>query len=211
MSTRDTTVCLDWGGVILRICSSFQQAAARAGLELRSLPNTADCVHERTRLAHAYETGALACDEFFERLSHAVEGTYTPEELRAIHDAWLIGEYSGVHSLIDDLLAAGMHTVLLSNTNPRHYRRSLDGDFPAIQRLHVRLLSHELEVAKPDPRAFAHVQHACNSARIIYFDDRPEHVAAGRTAGLIAHRIDPDGDPPAQIRTVLADLGVLDP
>jgi len=209
MSTPPTTICLDWGGVIVRICSSFQQAAVRAGLELRPLAASPEAIGERSRLIHAYETGMLTSDAFFDRLSDAVGGVYTPDELRMIHDAWLIEEYPGARELIEDLRAAGLHTALLSNTNPRHYQRSLGDAFSAIQRLDVRLLSHELGLAKPDPRVFGEVRRAVACERIVYFDDRPEHVVAARAAGLLAHTVDPEGDPPAQVRAILADLDVL--
>ncbi len=209
MSMPQTTICLDWGGVIVRICSSFQQATARAGLELRPLPASPEAIDERGRLIHAYETGMLTSDAFFDRLSNAVGGVYTPDELRMVHDAWLIEEYPGARDLIEDLRAAGLHTALLSNTNPRHYQRSLGADFSAIQRLDVRLLSHEIGVAKPDARAFGEVRRTVACERIIYFDDRPEHVSAARASGLLAYRVDPEGDPPAQVRMILADLDIL--
>lgn len=209
MSKTPTAVCLDWGGVLVRICSSFQQAAARAGLDLRPLAASPEAIGERSRLIHAYETGGLSDDAFFDQLARATGGVYTPDELRMVHDAWLIEEYPGACDLIEDLRAAGLHTALLSNTNPRHYQRSLSKEFGAIQRLDVRLLSHEIRIAKPDPRAFDAVRRAIACERVVYFDDRSEHVAAAQAVGLLAHGVDPDGDPPGQVRAILADLDVL--
>jgi len=44
---------------------------------------------------------------------------------------------------------------------------------------------------------------------ILFFDDTPANVEAARAAGWRAHLVDPAGDPPAQVRSVLAEARVL--
>ena len=73
---------------------------------------------------------------------------YSPAEIKRIHHAWLLEEYSGVAATIDRIHAAGVATAALSNTNHAHWVRM--NEFPAVTKLQRRLASHELRLAKPD-------------------------------------------------------------
>lgn len=206
-------IVFDLGGVVVRICSSFAQAAERAGLPFdpaRVL--VPEHQAERKRLHKLYEQGHLSCDEFFAAVSATTGGLYTPEQFRRIHEHWIIDEYPGVHALIDDLHAAGLHTAALSNTNASHWAQMSRPEpdrpaaFDAPARLRHRHASHLLGHAKPDPeiyRAFIR-QTGFHPASVVFFDDLPDNVAAARSCGWHAHRIDPSGDTPAQVRRHLA-------
>ena len=95
-------VCFDWGGVILRICRSWAEAAHRAGLD----PQRGDAVRDasmqaRLPIVRDYERGRIDCETFCDRLSAAIGRLYSADEVRAVHDAWLIGEYPGVRTLME--------------------------------------------------------------------------------------------------------------
>jgi putative hydrolase of the HAD superfamily len=67
-------------------------------------------------------------------------------------------------------------------------------------------LSHEIGLRKPDPRAFQYAidDLGVSPERILFLDDRPEHVAAATALGLDAHQ----AFEVAGVREVLASLNV---
>lgn len=215
-------VCFDWGGVILRICSGWDEARARSGLAHREIPCDAAMRARRHALLRAYETGRIACDAFFEGVSVEMARAFSPGEIRRVHDAWLIEEYRGARELIEELREHGVETALLSNTNQRHWQRhmgfdGMPGDFPAISLLAHRCASHLLGHAKPDQAIFlaaramfeaaGRTPHAARD--VLFFDDREENVLAARRAGWHARLVDPASDPPGQVRRALIESGVL--
>lgn len=214
-----TIVCFDWGGVILKICRSWAEGCARAGVPLREEAVTPESMSLRKAAAHDYQVGAIGRDEFLSLISRATGGVYSPAEVKLIHDAWLIEEYAGVSALVDRLHATpGVRTALLSNTNACHWARGGDGlgrDYPTAGRLHLRHASHLLRLAKPDEaiyRAFEleitrELRHA--PARIVFFDDLEENIASAQACGWHAVRIDHTGDTAAQMTRALTTLGVF--
>lgn len=209
-------VCFDLGGVIVRICRSFDQAAHAAGLDLRL--STADLDRSRAQrraLTDLHQTGGLDSADYYDRISASLARAYSPDEVRRIHDAWILGEYSGVHDLVSDLLARpGIRTGVLSNTNDAHWhamtasRRDL---FPTPARVHHPHASHLLRLGKPAPAIYEAFELAADAAPsdIVFFDDLPENIDAARARGWLAHRIDPDADTASQMRAHLARAGVL--
>jgi len=209
-------VCFDWGGVILRICRTWDEALGQAGLDKRIDPDDPAIVERRRPISLAYQTGRIACADFFASLSDAVGAAYTPEELRRLHDAYLIEEYPGVRPLIDRVHRAGrVETGLLSNTNHRHWVRHLDderpADFPTVGLLGHRHASHLLGVAKPEEAIFRRfeAESGFGPESILLFDDLEDNVAAARRAGWRAERIDHAGDTAAQMERVLGRFRLL--
>lgn len=207
-------VCFDWGGVILRICRNWREGCVRAGLPVHEAADTPEAVAKRRAIAAEYQLGQIGCDEFYTRVAQASQGLYAPEDIRRIHDAWLIEEYPRVGAIIDRLNALeGLETALLSNTNAAHWARQHDGPggFASARRLGHRLASHELGLAKPDPAIYhaACKRFGAEPERIVFFDDLPENIDAANAAGWQGFRIDPFGDPAAQIEHHLASLGIV--
>lgn len=201
---RSQIVCFDLGGVVVRICHGWREAAERAGLPCHPELTSGESAQERADIMHAHEIGLLDDPSYFRRFAAISGGRYTPEEVERVHDAWLLGEYPGVGELIDGLNRRGVTTACLSNTNPRHWRMlgERDGglDFPAFRSIQVRHASHLLGAAKPG-RAIFDAFEAETGARgpaILFLDDREENVAAARAAGWRAEWIDP-GAPPAGV------------
>lgn len=215
-------VCFDWGGVILRICRNWQEGCAAAGLPLRrgdeSPEAQAAMSAARSEVARRYQTGEIESAEFYARLSAAMGGLYSPEEVRRIHDAWLIAEYPGVDRVVARLVEVpGVETGLLSNTNAGHWRRHLPGadgqqpDFPTVGRLKHRHASHLLGAAKPGEAIYAlfEARTGRRAREILFFDDLTENVETAHRVGWHAERIDPDGDTASQIERHLKRYGVL--
>src|SRR5688572_13177648 len=210
------TVCFDLGGVVVRICHSFVEAAAAARLPSLDDPRLAepDAIARRREAILAHQVGAFDMAEYCQRMSVAVAGLYQPDEVRALHAAWLLGEYSGVLELMTDLSGRpDLRLACLSNTNDGHWQQMLGSPqtFPSIARLHVQLASHLLRLAKPERAIYdaALATFGCSPSEVLFFDDLVENIAAARDAGWKAERVDPKGDTAAQMRAYLGTHGVL--
>jgi putative hydrolase of the HAD superfamily len=208
-------VVFDLGGVVVRICRSWLQAARLAGLPEHPRVMEADMLEARKAIVKRYEVSALTDEEYFAAMSSAMQGLYSPDDCRHIHDIWITGEYPGIARLITDLHAQSIATGVLSNTNAWHWRQMTSGPhgaakFPTpamVQHLHA---SHLLRLVKPDPAIWQAFQATTgfDASSIIYFDDLPENVTAANAAGWDALPIDHDADTAAQIRLHLRARGL---
>lgn len=195
-------VVFDLGGVLVRICHHWQQAADRAGLpDFMNVddPAVRGAIHQA--LAD-YEVNAIASDDLLIRLARISTG-HSPVDIRAIIDAWLIDLYTGVGDLLDDLHHADLRTACLSNTNDLHWRLMLtDARFAALGKLHHRLASHLIAARKPDPAIYQHLETVTQAApsSILFFDDLPANIEAANARGWRGRLIDPAGDTVRQIR-----------
>ncbi len=211
-------VCFDWGGVILRICRDWAEACAAAGLDVRPGSEGGEHAPERREIVRAHQEGRLEFGEYTRRLADSFLGVYSPQEIARIHDAWLLHEYPGVASLIEDLhRRPDLRTALLSNTNQRHVLRGLApaegglGEFPTAHRVHHRLYSHREGCSKPAPEFYRalHARARVEPGQVLFFDDLEENIATARALGWNAVAIDPHGDTAAQMRRALTAAGVL--
>lgn len=204
-------VVFDWGGVILRIVRSFEEACLRAGLPVHPEALADSLRDRRAALAHEFQKGAIGEEEFYYQIAQCTSGKYSAEDFQRIHDAWLIAEYPGVADLINDIHAAGHATTgLLSNTNHRHWVRHLPrgnqpGDFPTIGLLKHKHASHLMGLAKPDIAIYRRFEElsGLSGSEILFFDDLPENVAAAREAGWQSVQVDHTGDTAGQMRLEL--------
>lgn len=217
-------VVFDLGGVVVRICRTWAEACAAAGIPDRDPDGTrlSPQVGDRKQFLHAYETGRIDCETFFAGIARTTRDLYTVDEFRRIHDAWILDEYPGVAMLIDDLHAAGIATGVLSNTNHRHWIQLTTGPhgpakFPTAEKVQHLHASHLLQLAKPDPaiyHAFARtVGMSDNPSALLFFDDLIDNVAAARSAGWqsmqINHAGEGDQSPAHQMRAELRRRNLL--
>jgi putative hydrolase of the HAD superfamily len=204
-------VCFDLGGVLLRICRTWAEACAAAGVELRA---DIDALHARHdglhELADAHQTGCIDLPTYARRFSELVDGIYSPDEVERVHAAWILGAYPGVDLLMAMLERTDVETAILSNTNHEHW--STLPRYPMLHRIRHRHASHELGLRKPDEAVYRAIEAhtGCRGREIIFFDDLEENVEAARAIGWWAHEIDPHGSPPEQMIAVLSALGVID-
>jgi HAD superfamily hydrolase (TIGR01509 family) len=196
-------VCFDLGGVVVRICRSFEEACAAAQLPVR--PARFDGIDELTR---RYQVGELTHEQFAHALALDM-GTYAPEEILAIHRAWLLDAYAGVPELVDELHEIGLATAVLSNTNSGHWATLVE--LPAVRRIRHLFASHLIGALKPARGAYEHVERATGvrGEAVVFFDDTAENVHAAHGLGWRAALIAPERDPAAQMRAALRELGVL--
>jgi len=211
--TRDhPLVIFDAGGVLVRICRTWAQGAARAGVSAPP-PGVAapEAIEQRRSLSSVYQSGRMMAEDYFAQLAASVG--CDPRIAQRIHDAWLIEEYPGVSALIAELHERNIATALLSNTNERHYREMVTpgGSYPAVAALGSWYASHELGLCKPEDAIYESVERASGRApeQIIFFDDLADNVAAAARRGWRSRQIDHEGDTAAQMRAHLRDLHIL--
>ena len=204
-------VCFDLGGVVVRICRTWEEACARVGVEVRdrSRFEAPELRARRHAITDAYMAGQVGCDEYCARIAEATGGLYSPDEVRAVHLAWTRGEYEGIGAVIDRLnRIPGITTACLSNTSHSHWI-SLETLGP-IRSLSRRLASHHMGLLKPHAEIYraAERELGAKPSEIVFFDDLEENIAGARACGWHAEQIDHDGDPAAQITAHLRGHGI---
>lgn len=202
-------VCFDLGGVIIRLCQTWQERCCAAGLELRR-PELWDKIDPaREALFMQYMTGQITGIDFSHKLSEHIDQIYSPSEIVDILDAWLVDEYEGLSQIVDQLHEIGMDTAALSNTTHEHWARM--NEFPTVLRLKNLFPSHEIGLNKPDHAIYIHLEKSLgySGKEILFFDDTQENVDAAVKLGWQAIRIDPYGEPAEQIAAALKQHGVL--
>lgn len=214
-------VVFDLGGVLIRICRSWQEACLRAGVPVRPEWDCEEDRAHRKELTLAYHRGAVSTRDYFSGVAATGGGVYTPEQVRHVHDSWLIGEYEGVGELLDELRTRGVQTGVLSNTNEAHWERLCippagavkAPEFGVTSKVHHLHASHLLGQSKPDLgcyRAFeARAGVTASGGAVLFFDDLEENIVGAVAAGWTGVMVDHRGDTAAQMRRELVTLGVL--
>jgi len=210
-------VVFDWGGVILRHCRSWEEGCAAAGLRHFAEIERAELKVARRELHDLFQRGKVDPETFLDRLGGLSGGLYSGDELRLLHERWLLTEYAGIGPLIDLIHGAGVETGLLSNTNHLHWVRHLGKDeggtedFPTVRRLKHRHASHLMGLAKPDPAIYAEFERLTGfrGAEILFFDDLPDNCAAAAATGWRTVLVDHTRETAGQIRLALEAHGVL--
>jgi FMN phosphatase YigB (HAD superfamily) len=202
-------VVFDLGGVILRICRTWEEGCRAAGVPVR-----AEALAEMLRpdvvdLVDRYQSGGVGFDGFVADLAGRSGGRYAVAEIDRVHRGWILGEYPGARELVEGLRAAGVPTVALSNTCPVHWEQM--PSFPAFAAIEHRIGSHLVGACKPAAAMYEAAEAALppGAGRVLFFDDTPPNVDAARARGWEAHVVDPHGDPPGRMAEILAAAGVV--
>ena len=218
MPAAPRIIVFDLGGVVVRICRSWAEACERAGLPVREPERFAavELVHARHELADRYMSGHIGCDAFFAGISESTGALYSPDEIRHIHDVWIIEDEPGVAELIERLNGIGsLVTACLSNTNHAHWQRLIAGPHasPAVAKLRRHLVSHEMGAVKPDQGIYAAAEAAFGARpeEIAFFDDLEANVIAAQARGWRAHLIDHARPTSPQLTSCLIELGAVPP
>ncbi len=202
---RDPVILLDLGNVLVKL--DFARGLARL---LRLAGPGAPAISDPAQVflapaALAFNRGDLEPEAFLRSLAEHLD---VPEaRLGELSQAWsdIFDPWPEMESLADELLAS--HRVyLLSNTDALHLAYLLPR-MPVLGRLSGLHLSFEARAIKPDQRFFelALRRWALDPARCLFIDDRSEHCAGARSAGIESwqHR----GDV-AELRKFLRSRGV---
>ncbi len=210
-------VVFDVGGIFVRHAQNWPEAHTRVGFDPEHPVLASDeFMATRASLGLRHQRGEIEPEEYWTSVAAASGGAYSADDVARIVQAWLFDEYAGAEELIDDLLATGIDTASLSNTNATHWRRmfAIDGatpEFPTTSRLKYHAPSHEAGAVKPDAAIYQALEVATgrSSAALLFFDDRADNIDAARARGWHAELIDHRGDPPAEMRAVLQRYGVM--
>lgn len=203
-------VVFDLGGVLARICHSWEEVAKTSGIASTLDPEGNSPLNAFPEF-DGYQGGEVPLPAYLEALVRFTG--CDPRDALRMHNGILVEPYPGSEELVRDLEATGIGTGCLSNTNEPHWvDLALNGRFPAIVRLERKMASHLVGINKPDPaifRLYAET-HGVQPDEIVYFDDNGPNIASAKAVGFEAHQVDPHGDSPGQMRSILRELGVLD-
>lgn len=193
MSTqRPSFILFDLGNVLVRISpAAFLQ---KLGLDTRD--NRRFYQAHINEIVRAYESGEEGTDEFLSRLDSLLNDTSSGvdssarrrviprDDLRTAMLAVIGTPIEGMLELVTRL-SGSVPLGLLSNTNPLHYEWCM-AHLPVLHHISSHFLSYQLRSLKPGARIFAQVLESLQIAPgdILYVDDIPENVEAGRKAGL---------------------------
>ena len=202
-------ICFDLGGILVRICRSWQEGCRAADVPLHAFTGDAHHPRKLDELISANQVGELASEEFYRRMSQLHDEVWSAEEIGRVHASWILGPYSGTAAFIRELNASGHVTACLSNTDGAHWPQLLEDE--AIAALHHRHASHLLQLRKPDPAIWTAFEDAVehSATDIVFFDDLPENIESARNAGWDAVLIDPSTDTVESMRVALRARGLI--
>jgi len=117
----------------------------------------------------------------------------------------LLGPVPGSAELVDDLHAAGVRLLGLTNWSAELFGHAAPAA-PATTRMEHVVVSGRVGLAKPDPAIFRYLAqtHDVDPTRAVFVDDSPTNVAAARDLGF--HTVRFTGTP--ALRAALRDLGL---
>ena len=202
-------VCVDLGGVVIRIRRSLAETLHAAGVPSYVLESIDEDALTLLNAAIArHQRGEFDCDAWINAAHDAFDGAVDRETILRAHDAVIIGEYPGVASTLDAIRAAGAATACLSNTNDRHWNLMVElPSFAAIDHQHA---SHLLGLEKPSSEIFRAFERATGftGSEILFLDDLEPNCLAARACGWHAVRIDHERDTASQIVAAARAHGV---
>lgn len=205
--TAPRLAVFDLGGVVVRICRSWEEGCRAAGIAPRAARPLAEAAPEIDALVRAHQRGEHDAAHHYARLAEIVGG-HAPEEVGRIHMAWILGDYPGMAAAIDRIHAAGLDSACLSNTNAAHWDQLAGSEaFRRIRRPHA---SHLMGLVKPDAEIYRAFERATGAAPgdVVFFDDLAENADAARACGWDAVLVDHGGDTAAQVLAALRARGV---
>lgn len=199
-----TTILFDLGGVLVRLTGAPRM------MEWTGHLYTEAQLWERWLSfpsARQFECGRLSPQEFALHTVREFNLPVLPGEFLAEFESWAQDLYPGAEQLLENL-SGRFQLGIISNTNALHWDRL--SARPSFRRhFEPVFVSHELGMAKPDPRLFEHVLHRlqCDPADILFLDDTPANVRAAAALGLTAHTVSGLAGTVAQLEA----LGILEP
>jgi putative hydrolase of the HAD superfamily len=191
-------IVFDFGNVIALF--DHMIACRQLGSLSRPLRDPQD-VYERifeTSLEEDYDCGRLSTTAFIERLRQDLQLEASDDEIaRAWCDIFLPNR--AIEEVIVREKRRGTRLVLASNTNELHYQWFSRVFDRVLGLFDEQVLSFRIGARKPALPFFEACIRASGRAahEIIYIDDRPDYVAAGRALGMQAFVYDPTLPPPA--------------
>jgi putative hydrolase of the HAD superfamily len=202
-------VCVDLGGVVVRIRRSLAETLHAVGVPGYLLESiTAEEMAAFRATTSRHQRGECDWDQWLPEAHGVLRERVDADTIARAHDAILVGEYPGVARALGAIRKAGAVTACLSNTNDRHW--SMLVELAAMGEIEHRHASHLLGHEKPNEAIFRAFETATGFAgdEILFLDDLEEHCAGARACGWSVVRIDHERDTAAQILAAARAHGV---
>lgn len=175
----------DLGGVVVEVESDrmVHQIAAQLG---RPFEEVHAAVYDKDLLL-PFEIGKITPQQYYQGLMARLKLPWTYEQFVRVWTG-IFAENQEVTGLLRDLRKRH-RLIALSNTNTLHLEY-IRANFPSLSVFEHWIGSCDVGLRKPDPKIYVHaLEHAgVRPSAVVYVDDRPEMVEAGRGAGLTAIR-----------------------
>ena len=178
---KPRAVVFDLGKVLLHFdwMRAAQKLATRSKVPAHTMLKTLDYTHTVIQ----YELGAITSQQFFEHAREAIGFTGTFDEFAPMF-ADIFSEIPEIISVHAELRQRGVPTFIFSNTNElaaNHVR----ANYPFFAHFTGYVFSFEHGAMKPDAKLYEVVERlsGCRGAELLYIDDLPKNIEAGRTRG----------------------------
>ena len=196
-------VAFDFGGVMVGtpdrkkvehfVCESFQMSESdyeKANLEKHQAAESG-VTDEQFWMAFARKKGICLSADWPQQYKTAIKGAS--------------GANAEMYALVEELKEKNVPVALLSNVDERHSKMARE--IGLYQPFAPCLLSCEIGVEKPDPRAYEILLRQLNlpSADVVFIDDNQENVAEAQKIGLDAILF----QSPDQVRSELKKRALL--
>lgn len=196
LSSRIEYILFDYGNVLAWFDNHRFVAGMLPGASCAALEEAWLRLYRGSNLPVAFETGRISIPEFRRGVCDLL-GVPLDEDA---FDRAFCGIFRRVPEMVELIawLRSRCRLGLLSNTNALHEQREIL-TFPGVADMAAVTLSHRVGAMKPDPRIYRAAIDAAGvpPAAILYLDDMPAYVEAGRGAGLQAWQV---ADPVATAR-----------
>lgn len=142
----------------------------------------------RSPAVRAFEGGRIEPLAFARAIVSELNLSIAPEVFLESFAAWPTRPYPGALELVASI-PERYQRALLSNSNPLHWPRVIDG-MALGSRFDHCFSSHLTGKLKPDAEAFEHVAQAlgCEPSEVLFLDDNQLNVDAARAIGMQADR-----------------------
>lgn len=216
MNTADDMPPVRWlvfdlGGVLVQLAPTEPSFVELAERSKTPLPRLKALLAERfdaatPSLSERFQLGELAPDAFIDELNAALHEPLPSSALATAINARLAGENTDTLALLAALSKQGQRLACFSNTNAMHWA-IIQRDYRCLEYFEHAFASHELGLAKPDPRGFAQVASVLGAApaQCLLIDDLPANIDGARRAGWQALRF----DNATQLQQALLERGLL--
>jgi 2-haloacid dehalogenase len=201
--TIPKAVVFDLGKVLVDF--DYGIAAGRIAPLGRLLPDQVRSFIDQSPLLYQFETGLMSLPQFFSRICAETGFGGTLDEFSAFFGD-IFTPIPEMVELHDALHEADLPTYIFSNTNEiavGHIRRR----FPFFANFSGYILSYQHQAMKPDAKLYEAVERETRlqGADLLYLDDRPENIEAGRKRGwqVILH------EDPTRTLAAVQEAGLL--
>lgn len=178
---KPRVVVFDLGKVLVDF--DYSIAAGRIAPLGKWMPGQVRSFIDQSPLLYRFETGLMTLPEFFSEICAATGFGGTQDEFASFFgDIFTpIPEMVELHQALH---LAGLPTYIFSNTNEiavGHIRRR----FPFFSNFTGYILSYQHQSMKPDAKLYEVVERetGLRTSDLLYIDDRPENIEAGRNRG----------------------------